>query len=836
MLARVPWRTLVIGGMVACLVIAVTLTFWPKGLVGFFVAPSTNKIIFIEPELARTGADLQLGDRLLMIYGLRWEDVLNRWRFFDLAPSPGGSIPLVVERQGVIYTLEIIQQPPSVNFQLGKLINILLALCCCITGFKLGNRAYYEGIVPSGIDMFWFGISVVVGTHSLAGHGSLPLLVVLEWVMITLLVPYLVVMHTFFPYRPQTNTAIVRSERQLLMIFVFLNSIIVAVILVQQPSLIELVNVLNQLLSSMILLAFIGSGIILYRAYRHTTIIHVRRQMRVLMSAYIGVATLWFGMFTLPDMLSNTPLPNQFIHLATIVIPCAYLVSGVIPNLYRIDRIVLRSLCYLITFTTLLILARVSLNTLDIGREAKVFWMAIAIVVFFNPTMALIQRLFPLLRTVTPYQPLYQTMADLTTTLDFHLLTPALLNGLRATFQQPALGIYLCPIADPSLLNCMHQDHMPDLPSTVSDRSLLQMINKNPFVVNSATIRSHYPHHDSNGETSLVYQAQITLWCPIHHPKYGLFGLVVLGRRGDLDPYYSQDIHELQRLFNAAGLAFAHSYLFIQQVQAEQTIRDLFIALQRAQDDTARAIARELHDEIINVNIRLNIESLQQLIQTTVDPSLHNELHLIMESEQDTAHALRMICDSLHPSGIDDPLGLTTILRGELERLQPLYHGILTLQVDHTPCPITPLVQRELLRITKEAVMNAINHAQANTIEIFVTYPTDEGSGLTITIRDNGTLNTQIREKPGHFGLRNMMERTHMINGIFNIQQQPMQGTSVVITIPYLSEIEDAQRISSVYAREATSYDQIQLPSHTNSADWHVAPDITSLERHSIFE
>jgi signal transduction histidine kinase len=360
------------------------------------------------------------------------------------------------------------------------------------------------------------------------------------------------------------------------------------------------------------------------------------------------------------------------------------------------------------------------------------------------------------------------------------------------------------------------------------------MINEHPSIANSAAIRSVYPHQDSDGGASLVYHAQIALWCPIYHPKYGLFGLVVLGRRGDLDPYHPQDIHELQQLFNAAGLAFAHSYLFAKQVESEQTIRQLFSRLQRAQDETAKTIAQELHDEIINMHIRLNIESIQKLLRSSADAAMSEGLSSIMESEHEMAQSLRMICESLHPAGIDDPLGLTTLLRGQLERLRPHYHGTLSLQVDHSPCSVAPHVQRELMRITNEAVVNAMKHAQATAVDVCLTYPVGEDSRLTITIRDNGTLDTQIREKPGHFGLRNMVERTHMIGGTLDIQCRPYQGTMVVITIPSLNEPEDRQ-LSFVYPMESTSYDQIRQSSYANSANWHVDPDLSSLERHPIF-
>jgi signal transduction histidine kinase len=790
------WRTFLIGGMVAYLVLAVTATFWPKGSVGFFVDAQTNTIIFIEPELVQSRVDLQIGDRLLMIYNLPWEDVLNRWNFFDLVPPPNTSIPIIIERQGVIRSIELVQLAPSIHFQVGKIINLILALCCGITGYKLGIRARHEGLVPSGIDIFWFGVSAVVGTHSLAGYGSLPLLVVLEWTMITLLVPYFVVMHTFFPYRPQTNAAIIKSEKYLLITFLLLNSIVVGVILFQKPSLIEFVDVLNHLLSSAILLGFISSSITLYRAYRKTVVIHILRQIRILISTYIGVTAIWFAILALPSIISETPIPSQFIHIVTIVIPLAYLISGTYPDLYRIDRMLLRILAYVIDIVVIMLLVRVFIDVVNVKDENIILWVSVYIIVLFYPLLRVIRYLFPIFQTRLIYNPLYNAMSELTTTLDSHLLTAAILEGLSKTFHRPAVAIYLRTTAE-STLSCIHNDRVSDLPKNIPYGPLLELLNKSPVVMNSSKVRLLYPHQSIIGDESiLVYHTQITLWCPIYHPQHRLIGLVVLGRRDDLDPYRPQDIYELQRLFISAALAYAHSSMYRQQVQSEQTIRHLFVALQRAQDDTARMIARELHDEIINVNIRLNIEDLQRIIDKSIDPHICDDLLTVMKSEQDTAQALRMICELLHPSGIDDPLGLPTILRGEIDRLHTLFSGVMRFYIENNPKPILPDIQREIMRITKEAIINAINHAQATEIEVILSYPVSVGDGLTLTIRDNGQQMTQIRDKVGHFGLRNMRERAQMIKGDLSIVQNPGYGTSVIISILYPDSIGSSQKLS----------------------------------------
>ena len=141
--------------------------------------------------------------------------------------------------------------------------------------------------------------------------------------------------------------------------------------------------------------------------------------------------------------------------------------------------------------------------------------------------------------------------------------------------------------------------------------------------------------------------------------------------RGDLDPYRAEDIRELQRLLAAASLALANSAAYAQRRDAETMIRQLYQHLQVAQDTTAAAIAHDLHDEIMDVNVRLNIESIRALIGQVRDEALRTELELLLESEQSMGQALRLICVQLHPAGIDDPLGLAAVLRMQVDKCRP---------------------------------------------------------------------------------------------------------------------------------------------------------------------
>jgi signal transduction histidine kinase len=101
-----------------------------------------------------------------------------------------------------------------------------------------------------------------------------------------------------------------------------------------------------------------------------------------------------------------------------------------------------------------------------------------------------------------------------------------------------------------------------------------------------------------------------------------------------------------------------------------------------------------------------------------------------------------------------------------------------------TPRDLYPIVREEVVSITSEAMMNALRHAAAATIEIEVSY---ERRCLRINVRDDGRgMEASIvqGDRAGHFGFIGMQERTKRIRGQLNIWSRPGAGTEVSLTVP----------------------------------------------------
>ena len=98
--------------------------------------------------------------------------------------------------------------------------------------------------------------------------------------------------------------------------------------------------------------------------------------------------------------------------------------------------------------------------------------------------------------------------------------------------------------------------------------------------------------------------------------------------------------------------------------------------------------------------------------------------------------------------------------------------------------PLHPVVRDEAYWIAHEAVVNAVHHAGARSIEAEVSF---SRAGLTIRVRDDGTGIDEQKADRGraeHFGLRGMRERAGRIGGQLKVWSRPGVGTEVELHAP----------------------------------------------------
>ena len=106
-------------------------------------------------------------------------------------------------------------------------------------------------------------------------------------------------------------------------------------------------------------------------------------------------------------------------------------------------------------------------------------------------------------------------------------------------------------------------------------------------------------------------------------------------------------------------------------------------------------------------------------------------------------------------------------------------------QVTGTPHRLSPVTEKNLLRIFQEALANALKHAHAQAIDIELRYEQD---GLALRVRDDGCGFDAERAIPlgiGHYGLTGMRERAERIGGSLTLRSAPGEGTELLIVVPF---------------------------------------------------
>jgi len=96
---------------------------------------------------------------------------------------------------------------------------------------------------------------------------------------------------------------------------------------------------------------------------------------------------------------------------------------------------------------------------------------------------------------------------------------------------------------------------------------------------------------------------------------------------------------------------------------------------------------------------------------------------------------------------------------------------------------VDPKVERELLRIAQEALMNVLHHARSAETSVELHYSSDM---LMLTIEDKG-VGFRVNEAPsktGHYGLLGMKERAATIDGTLEVASEPGRGTKVTLRVP----------------------------------------------------
>jgi signal transduction histidine kinase len=112
------------------------------------------------------------------------------------------------------------------------------------------------------------------------------------------------------------------------------------------------------------------------------------------------------------------------------------------------------------------------------------------------------------------------------------------------------------------------------------------------------------------------------------------------------------------------------------------------------------------------------------------------------------------------------------------------------------PVPLDATVEYVVLMVAREAVYNAVRHAQPNEVRLSVHF---EPSRMRMQVLDDGhgfDPSEAMASQDVHFGLVGMRERIESLGGRFEVKSAPGKGTQLAVEVPVQPAIAEGRAMS----------------------------------------
>lgn len=200
-----------------------------------------------------------------------------------------------------------------------------------------------------------------------------------------------------------------------------------------------------------------------------------------------------------------------------------------------------------------------------------------------------------------------------------------------------------------------------------------------------------------------------------------------------------------------------------------------------AQEEERRRLSREMHDGPAQMlaNIMLRSEIVDRAYKKGDIGNAVEEMRNVRLMIRDSLHEVRRIIYDLRPMALDD-LGLIPTIKKYISTLSDQHQNI-QFSCNASSKRLDSQYEVALFRLIQESIQNAIKHAEAQKITVFLEITSDEA---TVLITDNGRGFNQKEKKDTSFGIIGMQERVDYLDGELRIESELDKGTKIMIKIP----------------------------------------------------
>jgi len=218
-----------------------------------------------------------------------------------------------------------------------------------------------------------------------------------------------------------------------------------------------------------------------------------------------------------------------------------------------------------------------------------------------------------------------------------------------------------------------------------------------------------------------------------------------------------------------------------------QTLQNAQRRLIADSEEERKALAREIHDQIIQDMLSTNYQLEELEAQHQDSTTLQEELFVIRENIRSMIDELRNICGVLRPPTIDS-LGLNAAIQSFAQEWSRRSGVNINLDLDPKIGRISEMIELNIYRIVQEGLNNIHKHASATRASLILQRTSPRA--IMITIEDNGiglemrpSLSTYSKE--GHYGLVGIDERVKLLGGRLRLQDKEDGGLMLQAEIPH---------------------------------------------------
>jgi two-component system, chemotaxis family, CheB/CheR fusion protein len=226
--------------------------------------------------------------------------------------------------------------------------------------------------------------------------------------------------------------------------------------------------------------------------------------------------------------------------------------------------------------------------------------------------------------------------------------------------------------------------------------------------------------------------------------------------------------------------------LLLESQDMQKKLRHLTRQIITAQEEERKAISRELHDEVVQSLVGINVELSALGKDATVKPELLEKIAHTQRLVENAVHSVHRFARELRPSVLDD-LGLIPALHAYSKNLADRKKIKIQLTAFGGIEALGAAERTTLFRVAQEALTNVTRHAQASTARISIT---QIPGAVRMEVSDDGKSfqvgKTLLAKNNKRLGLVGMRERVEMVGGNLTIESTPGKGTTVRTEIPFI--------------------------------------------------